>query len=61
MILFLRILWQSKNSFDLSYDNGCYMMEDGKVKMFDKFGNILVINIESYIHNEIMDYAKRHI
>ena len=50
-----------KNSFDLAYNNVCYMMEDGKVKMFDKFGNILLINLETYIHNEIMDYAKRHI
>ena len=46
-----------ENFFDFAYDNVDVNRESGTVTLTCNDGNILVINLESYIHNEIMDYC----
>lgn len=46
-----------ENFFDFAYDNVDVNRELGTVTLTCNDGNILVINLESYIHNEIMDYC----
>ena len=49
-----------KESFDLNYDTIRYLKDLQKIQMQDKNGNMMMINLESYIANELIDYAKRH-
>lgn len=45
------------NNIDVLYES-IILNEDGRsVKMIDKFGNIMIINLENHISNEIMDYC----
>ena len=46
-----------KESFDLLYDEIDLINRGTQVRMKDKVGNSFVVNLESYIHDEIMDYA----
>lgn len=46
-----------ENFFDFAYDNVKVNRESGTVTLTCNDGNILVVNLESYIHNEIMDYC----
>ena len=46
-----------ENFFDFAYDNVDVNRESGTVTLTCNDGNILIINLESYIHNEIMDYC----
>ena len=49
-----------KESYDLLYDNIELINRGTQVKLTDKAGGIFVINLESYIHDEIMnDCLKR--
>lgn len=46
-----------QESFDLLYDN-IQLLESGKqVQLTDKTGNVFIVNLEAYIHNEIMNYC----
>lgn len=49
-----------KEQFDIYYDS-IKLLENGNVSMTDKTGNVFIINLESYIRNEIMNYATKHI
>ena len=49
-----------KDSFDIFYDS-IRLLNNGKVQMQDKCGSTLIINLESYIQKEIMDYANNSI
>lgn len=49
-----------ENFFDFAYDNVEVNRESGTVTLTCNDGNILVINLESYIHNEIMDYCSSY-
>ena len=44
-----------KESFDIMYDNIELVNRGSQVKLTDKAGGIFVINLESYIHDEIMN------
>lgn len=44
-----------KESFDIMYDNIELVNRGTQVKLTDKAGGIFVINLESYIHDEIMN------
>ena len=46
-----------KESFDLLYETIVPIDNCSKVQMTDRFGSTIVINLEDYIHNEIMDYC----
>lgn len=46
-----------ENFFDFAYDNVDVNRESGVVTLTCNDGNLLIINLESYIHNEIMDYC----
>lgn len=46
-----------KESFDLFYDS-IELLENGKqIQLTDKAGSIIIVNLENYISNEIMDYC----
>lgn len=46
-------------SFDTIYDS-IQLLEDGRgVQLTDKCGSTFIINLESYIQNEIMNYCFR--
>ena len=48
-----------KESFDFMYDS-IQLLENGKqIQLIAKNGDIIMVNLESYIHNEIMDYCAR--
>ena len=48
-----------KESFDFMYDS-IQLLENGRqVQLIAKNGDIIMVNLESYIHNEIMDYCAR--
>ena len=47
-----------KESFDIYYDS-ITLLENGKVQLTDKSNNIIYLNLENYIHNEIMSYASK--
>lgn len=47
-----------KESFDIYYDR-ITLLENGKVQLSDKTGNIIYLNLENYIHNEIMNYTSK--
>lgn len=46
---------QIKESFDLLYDDIKLINGRSQVQLTDKAGGIFVINLENYIHNEIME------
>ena len=46
---------QIKESFDLLYDDIKLINGKSQVQLTDKAGGIFVINLENYIHNEIME------
>lgn len=46
-----------KENFDFMYDNITLSENADKVTLTCKNGDILIINLERYIHKEIMDYA----
>lgn len=46
---------QIRESFDLLYDDIKLVKNKSQVQLTDKAGGIFVVNLESYIHNEIMD------
>jgi hypothetical protein len=48
-----------KESFDILYDSIIPLEEGRKVQMSDKFGHVFIINTESYIQNEIMNYCSK--
>ena len=49
-----------KDSFDIFYES-INMLPNGQVQMIDKFGSVMIVNLESYIQQEIMDYAIKRI
>lgn len=50
-----------KESYDLLYDNIELINRGTQVKLTDRSGGIFVINLESYIHDEIMNDCIRNI
>ena len=50
---------QIKESFDLLYDDIKLINGRSQVQLTDKAGSIFVINLENYIHNEIMEAVTR--
>lgn len=46
---------QIRESFDLLYDDIKLVKNKSQVQLTDKAGGIFVINLENYIHNEIMN------
>lgn len=47
-----------KESFDLFYDD-ITLLENGKVQLSDKDGSLIFLQLENYIHNEIMNYTSK--
>lgn len=47
-----------KESFDVFYDD-ITILENGKVQLSDKQGHMFIVNLETYIQNEIMDYCNK--
>lgn len=45
-----------KESFDIFYES-IDLLDNGRVRMMDKSGNLMIVNLESYIQQEIMSYA----
>ena len=50
-----------KESYDLLYDNIELINRGTQVKLTDRAGGIFVVNLESYIHDEIMNECLKHI
>ena len=50
---------QIKESFDLLYDDIELVNGGSQVKLTDKAGSIFVVNLENYIHNEIINECMR--
>ncbi len=50
-----------KESYDLLYDDIELINRGTQVKLTDKAGGIFVVNLESYIHDEIMNDCLKHI
>lgn len=46
---------QIRESFDLLYDDIKLVKNNSQVQLTDKAGGIFVVNLENYIHNEIMN------
>ncbi len=46
-----------KETFDLIYDDIRLIDEGSKIQLMDKAGSVLLVNLETYISNEIMNYA----
>jgi hypothetical protein len=49
-----------KDSFDIFYES-ITLLPSGQVQMVDKLGSVMIVNLESYIQQEIMDYAIKKI
>ena len=45
---------QIRESFDLLYDDISLVKNKSQVQLTDRAGSIFVVNLENYIHNEIM-------
>jgi hypothetical protein len=45
-----------KESFDLMYDDINMINNGSQVQLTDKSGNILFVNLETYVHNGLMNY-----
>lgn len=50
-----------KESFDLMYDDIQLVNGGSQVQLTDKTGSLYVVNLEQYIHNEIMEECLKHI
>lgn len=50
-----------KESYDLLYDNIELINKGTQVKLTDRAGGIFVVNLEHYIHDEIMNECLKHI
>lgn len=50
-----------KESFDLMYDDIELISGGSQVKLTDKAGSLFIVNLEQYIHNEIMEECLKHI
>lgn len=50
-----------KESYDLLYDDIELINRGTQVKLTDRAGGIFVVNLESYIHDEIMNECLKHI
>ena len=50
-----------KESYDLLYDNIELINRGTQVKLTDRAGGIFVVNLESYIHDEIMNECLKHL
>ena len=49
-----------RECFDFAY-SGISVNEAGtKVTLTESNGNIIVVNLENYVHQELMNYAKNH-
>lgn len=46
---------QIRESFDLLYDNIKLINNNRQVQLTDRVGSVFVVNLETYIHNEIME------
>lgn len=51
--------YKIKESFDVLYETITPIDNFTKVQLVDKAGSTIIINLEDYIHNEIMDYCSR--
>lgn len=49
-----------KESFDLMYDDIKLVNGGAQVQLTDKAGSLFVLNLEQYIHNEIMEECMKH-
>ena len=49
-----------KESFDLMYDDIKLVNCGSQVQLTDKAGSLFVVNLEQYIHNEIMEECMKH-
>lgn len=49
-----------KESFDLMYDDIQLVNGGSQVQLTDKSGSLFVVNLEQYIHNEIMEECLKH-
>lgn len=49
-----------KESFDLMYDDIKLVNGGSQVQLTDKAGSLFVVNLEQYIHNEIMEECMKH-
>ena len=47
-----------RNSFDCFYDD-ITLLENGKIQLCDKQGSTMIVNVENYIQNEIMNYCTK--
>lgn len=50
-----------KESFDLLYDNIQLLENGSQVQLTTKTGDTIIVNLESYVHNEIMSYCQSRI
>ena len=50
-----------KESFDLLYDDITLIESGSQVQLTDRSGSLFVVNLEQYIHNEIMEECLKHI
>lgn len=51
--------YKIKESFDVLYETITPIDNCSKVQLVDKFGSTIIVNLEDYIHNEIMDYCSK--
>ena len=49
-----------KESFDLMYDDIKLVNGGSQVQLTDRSGSLFVVNLEQYIHNEIMEECLKH-
>ena len=52
--------YKIKESFDLLYETITPIDNYTKVQLVDKAGSTIIVNLEEYIHNEIMHYCSRY-
>lgn len=46
-----------RESFDINHDSIKYLPDIDKVRMLDSNGDVIMMNLESYISNELINYA----
>lgn len=54
-------IYTMKESFDMLYESIDIINNGTKVQMTDKSGNTFIINLESHIQNDIMNYCSKNI
>jgi hypothetical protein len=47
------------NNFDVLYESMKLIDKGRNLQMVDRAGNVLIVNVESYVQDEIMDYCFR--